>query len=135
MAVNGVDVSTLEAMHDAVELGFVIPIITGARTIIEESCKKLVIDSADYEIYVVNSIRDATDIAVELIHEDKADVLMKGMVSTDQFMRALLRKENNLVPSKGTISHVSVMDNPNYHTLLVFSDAAVLPYPHFKQKT
>ncbi|WP_319480537.1 phosphate acyltransferase [uncultured Draconibacterium sp.] len=134
VAVNGVDVSTLEAMHDAVELGFVIPIITGDRTIIEESCKKLGIDSADYQIYDAKSIREATDIAVELIHEDKADVLMKGMVSTDQFMRALLRKENNLVPSKGTISHVSVMDNPNYHKLLVFSDAAVLPYPDLKQK-
>lgn len=134
VAVNGVDVSTLEAMHDAVELGFVIPIITGDITIIEESCKKLGIDSSDYQIYDAKSIREATDIAVELIHEDKADVLMKGMVSTDQFMRALLRKENNLVPSKGTISHVSVMDNPNYHKLLVFSDAAVLPYPDLKQK-
>ncbi|WP_372650116.1 phosphate acyltransferase [Draconibacterium sp.] len=134
VAVNGVDVSTLEAMHDAVELGFVIPIITGDRTIIEESCKKLGIDISDYQIYDAKSIREATDIAVELIHEDKADVLMKGMVSTDQFMRALLRKENNLVPTKGTLSHVSVMDNPNYHKLLVFSDAAVLPYPDLKQK-
>ncbi|WP_303918360.1 phosphate acyltransferase [Draconibacterium sediminis] len=134
VAVNGVDVSTLEAMHDAVELGFVIPIITGDRTIIEESCKKLGVDSSDYQIYDAKSIREATDIAVELIHEDKADVLMKGMVSTDQFMRALLRKENNLVPTKGTLSHVSVMDNPNYHKLLVFSDAAVLPYPDLKQK-
>ena len=134
VAVNGVDVSTLEAMHDAVELGFVIPIITGDRTIIEESCKKLGVDSSDYQIYDTKSIREAIDKAVELIHEDKADVLMKGMVSTDQFMRALLRKENNLVPTKGTLSHVSVMDNPNYHKLLVFSDAAVLPYPDLKQK-
>nr|WP_321357289.1 phosphate acyltransferase [uncultured Draconibacterium sp.] len=134
VAVNGVDVSTLEAMHDAVELGFVIPIITGDRTIIEESCKKLGIDISDYQIYDAKSIREATDKAVELIHEDKADVLMKGMVSTDKFMRALLRKENNLVPTKGTLSHVSVMDNPNYHKLLVFSDAAVLPYPDLKQK-
>ncbi|KJF42361.1 phosphate acyltransferase [Draconibacterium sediminis] len=134
VAVNGVDVSTLEAMHDAVELGFVIPIITGDRTIIEESCKKLGIDISDYQIYDTKSIREAIDKAVELIHEDKADVLMKGMVSTDKFMRALLRKENNLVPTKGTLSHVSVMDNPNYHKLLVFSDAAVLPYPDLKQK-
>ena len=134
VAVNGVDVSTLEAMHDAVELGFVIPIITGDRSIIEESCKKLGIDSSDYQIYDAKSIREATDIAVELIHEDKADVLMKGMLSTDKFMRALLRKENNLIPAKGTLSHVSVMDNSNYHKLLVFSDAAVLPYPDLKQK-
>ncbi|MDX8340061.1 phosphate acyltransferase [Draconibacterium sp. IB214405] len=134
VAVNGVDVSTLEAMHDAVALGFVTPIITGDKNIIEESCKKLGIDVNDYQVYHTNSLNEATEKAVELIHEDKADVLMKGMVSTDKFMRALLKKEFNLVPSKGTLSHISAMDNPNYHKMLLFSDAAVLPYPDLKQK-
>ncbi|WP_297086399.1 phosphate acyltransferase [uncultured Draconibacterium sp.] len=134
VAVNGVDVTTLEALHDAVEMGFVSPILTGDKVKIEESCKKLGIDSSDYQIYHTNSLSEATEKAVELIHEKKADVLMKGMVSTDKFMRTLLKKEFNLVPSKGTLSHISVVNNPNYHKLLVFSDAAVLPYPDLKQK-
>lgn len=134
VAVNGIDIGTLEAMHDAVEMGFVTPIITGDRTIIEESCKRLGIEVSDYQIYHSETISEATEKAVELIHENKADVLMKGMISTDKFMHALLKKDYNLVPSKGTLSHVSVMDNPNYHKLLVFSDAAVLPYPDLKQK-
>lgn len=134
VAVNGVDVSTLEAMHDAVEMGFVTPIITGDKRIIEKSCEKLGIDINDYQVYHTKSLNEATEKAVELIHEDKADVLMKGMVSTDKFMRALLKKEFNLVPSKGTLSHISAMNNPNYHKMLLFSDAAVLPYPDLKQK-
>lgn len=134
VAVNGVDVSTLEAMHDAVEMGFVTPIITGDKAIIEESCAKLGIDSSLYQIYHATTINASIDKAVELIHEKKADVLMKGMVSTDKFMHALLKKEYSLVPSKGTLSHISVMDNPNYHKMLVFTDAAILPYPDLKQK-
>ncbi len=134
VAVNGVDENTIKALHEAVEMGFVIPIVTGDRKCIEESCKKLGIDPASYEIYHAASSREATEKAVELIHEGKADLLMKGMVSTDIFMRALLKKEYNLVPSKGTLSHVSVVDNQNYHKLLLFSDAAVLPYPDLEQK-
>lgn len=134
VAVNGVDETTLEALHDAVEMGFVKPIVTGDKHTIEESCKKLGIDVSAYEIHHASSSREATEKAVELVHEGKADLLMKGMVSTDKFMRALLKKEYNLVPSKGTLSHISVMRNKNYHKLLIFSDAAVLPYPDLKQK-
>ncbi len=134
VAVNGIDETTIEALHDAVELGFVKPIITGDKKTVVESCMKLGIDVSAYEIYHSDSTREATDKAVELVHDGKADLLMKGMVSTDKFMRTLLKKEYNLVPSRGTLSHISVVDNPNYHKLLLFSDAAVLPYPDLKQK-
>lgn len=134
VAVNGIDENTLEAMQDAVQLGFVKPIVTGNRETIEKSCSKLGIDVSSYEIIHASDLQEATAKAVELIHEGKADILMKGMISTDKFMRALLRKEYNLIPSKGMLSHIAVMSNPNYHKLLLFSDAAVLPYPDLKQK-
>ncbi|MCK3684439.1 phosphate acyltransferase [Maribellus sp. YY47] len=134
VAVNGIDENTLEAMQDAVQLGFVKPIVTGDRETIEKSCSKLGIDISSYEIIHASDLEEATDKAVELIHEGKADILMKGLIPTDKFMRVLLRKEYNLIPSKGTLSHIAVVSNPNYHKLLLFSDAAVLPYPDLKQK-
>ncbi|MFV0266968.1 MAG: phosphate acyltransferase [Draconibacterium sp.] len=134
VAVNGIDENTLEAMQDAVQLRFVKPIVTGDRETIEKSCTKLGIDVNSYEIIHASDLQEATEKAVELIHEGKADILMKGMISTDKFMRALLRKEHNLIPSKGMLSHIAVVSNPNYHKLLLFSDAAVLPYPDLKQK-
>ncbi|MCE4565249.1 phosphate butyryltransferase [Maribellus sp. CM-23] len=134
VAVNGIDENTLEAMQDAVQLGFVKPIVTGDRETIEKSCSKLGIDVSSYEIIHASDLQEATAKAVELIHEGKADILMKGLISTDKFMRVLLRKEYNLIPSKGMLSHIAVVSNPNYHKLLLFSDAAVLPYPDLKQK-
>lgn len=134
VAVNGVDENTLEALHEAVEMGFVRPILTGDANQIKETCRKLAIDFNEYEVYHAESPREATEKAVELIHDGKADLIMKGMVSTDKFMRVLLKKEYGLVPSKGTLSHISVMDNPNYHKLLIFSDAGVIPYPDLHQK-
>jgi len=49
-------------------------------------------------------------------------------------MKVLLKKEYGLVPPRGILSHVALMENPNYHKLLVFSDAGVIPYPDLQQK-
>jgi phosphate butyryltransferase len=49
-------------------------------------------------------------------------------------MRAILNKENGLLPPGGVLSHVAVTDNPNYHKLLIVSDVAIIPYPTLPQK-
>lgn len=134
VTVNGVDVSTLEALDKAVEMGLVSAILTGDKGKIEKTCNELHINIGNYEIIHAANEREATEKAVELIHDGSADMIMKGMVSTDKFMKALLKKEFSLVPSRGVLSHVSVMENPNYHKLLIFSDAGVIPYPDLKQK-
>lgn len=59
---------------------------------------------------------------------------MKGLVSTDKYMRGILNKEAGLFPPKGTLSHVSVFEWAGYHKLLLASDIAVIPQPDFKQK-
>ncbi len=72
--------------------------------------------------------------AVAAVVASNADVLMKGLVSTDKYMRGILNKEAGLFPPKGVLSHVSISEMPCYHKLLVMSDVAVIPQPDFKQK-
>jgi len=134
VVVNGVDENTLEALNKAVDMGFVKPILTGSKEKIKDELQKLNIDINKYEIINAKNSRSATEIAVKMIHDGEADLIMKGMVSTDRFMRVLLKKEYGLLPSRATLSHISVMDHPNYHKLLIFSDAGVIPYPDIKQK-
>lgn len=134
VVVNGIDENTLEALNEAVEMGFVKPILTGDKNQIEEVLNRLHADRGKYEIVDAQTSREATEIAVEMVHNGLADLIMKGMVSTDKFMRVLLKKEYGLVPNRGTLTHISVMESANYHKLLIFSDAAVIPYPDLKQK-
>lgn len=134
VVVNGVDENTIEALNLAVEMGFVTPILTGNRQKILEILSFLNIDSGKYRIIDAESPKEAAEKAVELVNAGEADLIMKGLVSTDKFMRVLLKKEYGLIPTGGTLSHISVMDNPNYHKLLIFSDAGVIPYPDLKQK-
>jgi phosphotransacetylase len=134
VTVNGVDANTLGALNEAVELGLVTAILTGDMEKIHKTCHELNIDAWKYHIIHTDTEREAVEKAVELIHEGKADLIMKGMVSTDKFMKVLLKKEYALVPSRSMLSHVALMENPNYHKMLVFSDAGVIPYPDLKQK-
>jgi len=134
VALNGVDPNTLEALNVAVEMNFVTATLTGDREVIEKSCDELKIDVRNYEIIHCQTSREASQEAINLVINKKADLIMKGMTSTDKFMKELLRKEYGLVPSRGILSHVAVMENPNYHKLLIFSDAGVIPYPDLYQK-
>ena len=134
VVVNGVDENTLEALNEAVEMGFVKPILTGSKEKILDKLSTLHIDINKYQIIDSKSSKEATEKAVQLVHDGGADLIMKGMVSTDKFMKVLLKKEYGLLPSGATLSHIAAMDNPNYHKLLIFSDAGVIPYPDLKQK-
>ncbi len=134
VVVNGVDENTIEALNEAVKMGFVTPILTGSKSRILEILNKLKIDTSKYRIIDAESPKEAAEKAIELVNAGEADVIMKGLLTTDKFMRVLLKKEFGLVSNNGTLSHISVMDNPNYHKLLIFSDAGVIPYPDLKQK-
>ena len=134
VTVNGVDENTLEALDEAVNMGLVSATLTGDQEKIEEACSKLDIDLQNYEIIHTKSEKESIEKAVKMIHDGQAGLIMKGMVTTDKFMKVLLKKEYELVPSKGVISHVALMSNPTYHKLLIFSDAGVIPYPNLEQK-
>lgn len=72
--------------------------------------------------------------AVALIRNGKADVLMKGLIGTDQLLRAVLNKETGILPQGRVLTHIAVAEIPAYDKLLFFSDAAVIPYPTHEQR-
>lgn len=131
----GQDAHTLHAVHDAYREGLVLPTIYGDREVIKQICEAEGIDISDFTI--VNETNDVNCVAmaVRAVSTGEADVLMKGLVSTDKYMRGILNKEAGLFPPKGTLSHVAVIELPGYNKLLCISDAAVIPAPDFKQKT
>lgn len=131
----GQDSHTIEAVYDAYKEGLVEPTLFGERSVIEESCRQLGIDASIFNIVDEKSDVKCVKLAVEAVVNGQADVLMKGLVSTDKYMRGILNKEAGLFPPKGTLSHVSVVELPEYHKLLCVSDVAVIPQPDFKQKT
>ncbi len=128
------DAHTLEAVAEAQQLGIVDPILIGNRANINRTAQEIGVDLTNFIIQEEQSDVACVARAVQMIHHNEADVLMKGLVSTDKYMRGILNKENGLVPPKATLSHVSVLEVPSYHKLLIISDVAVLVNPTLSQK-
>jgi len=134
IAANGVDNHTIEAIHEAMEMGLIDATLVGDKDQIAKTCSELKIDINLFDVIDIKDDLKAAQKSVQLISEGKGDLLMKGLVSTDKYMKAILNKEYGLVPPKGLLTHITVMETPNYDKLLVVSDVAILPLPDLKQK-
>lgn len=134
VAAWAVDEHTIEAASKAVDMGFVTVTLVGDEKLIAATCEKLSIDPSKFEIVNEPVELKAVATAVKMVHDGNGDVLMKGLCSTDKFLRAILNKETGLLPPKGLLSHVGVLESPNYHKLCFLVDMAVIPLPDFRQK-
>lgn len=134
IAAWGVDGHTIGAASKAIDLGIVDVTLVGDEEMIKARCTEEGIDVAKFTI-VHNPVElKAVAQAVTMVREGQGDILMKGLCSTDKFMRAILNKEAGLLPPKAVLSHVAVIENPNYHKLILLGDMAVIPAPDLKQK-
>lgn len=130
----GVDDHTVGAASKAIDLGIADVTLVGDKDMIAKVCETEGIDINKFTI-VHNPVElKAVAQAVEMVRNHEGDFLMKGLCSSDKFLRAILNKETGILPPKAVLSHVAVLQNPNYHKLIFLSDMAVIPAPDLKQK-
>ncbi len=134
VAAWAMDSHTIGAASKAVDLGIVDVTLVGDETHIKEVCKEEGVDVAKFKIVHNPNELPAVAEAVSLINKGEGDILMKGLCSTDKFMRAILNKETGLLPPKAVLSHCAVIENPNYHKFIIMGDMAVIPLPDMEQK-
>lgn len=128
------DEHTITAINQAVEQSIVKAVLIGDKSIIETICLNSGIDYDRFTIIHQPSEELAAQIGVAMINQCEGDILMKGLISTDKFMRAILNKEKGLTEPGKVVSHVTIIENENYPKLLVVSDVAVIPLPDLNQK-
>lgn len=128
------DSHTIGAVAQAVKAGIVEATLVGDEPTIKKVCGDLGVDVSQFALVHEPVDVKAVAKAVQLINEGRGDVLMKGLVTTDKYMRGILNKDCGLLPPKAVLSHVVVLEVPSYHKLLVLGDVAIIPAPDFKQK-
>lgn len=134
VAAWAVDDHTVSAASLAVERGIAQVTLVGDKDLIVKVCDSEGIDITKFDIVDEPSELKAVSRAVEMVRNGEGDFLMKGLCSTDKFLRAVLNKETGLLPPKGTLTHCGVIEIPSYHKLLFVGDVAVIPAPDLKQK-
>lgn len=105
------DENTRLAVQKAVDLGF---------------AEALWVDDDDVDMAAAK--------AVALVREGRADVIMKGLLNTDNLLKAILNKEVGILPKGRVLTHLTCAKLPQYDKLLFLTDVAVIPYPTKEQR-
>jgi len=119
---SAVSSNSLQAAVRARDLGIADLLLAGRREEIERLAAENSLDLTGAEICDAANELEAARAAVLAVREGRADLLMKGLIHTDDFLRALLDKERGL--RTGCImSHVFLLELPD--RLLMVTDGAM----------
>src|SRR5664280_2784499 len=128
------DTNTIAAIAKAVNKGFIDAVLIGNLSEIRKTCKVEGVDDNIFTLVETDNESQACSQAVRLAKTGEADVVMKGLVGTDKFLKTVMDKEKGLMLQDSVLSYVCAMQIPAYHKLLFITDTAVIPFPNLDQK-
>ncbi|MCU4175533.1 bifunctional enoyl-CoA hydratase/phosphate acetyltransferase [Carboxylicivirga sp. N1Y90] len=127
------DAHSLDAVHSAFQADIIEPILIGSRpdteTIIAE--KGYDFTGATF-IHELDDVK-AVELAVRMVHDNKADILMKGKVATPVLLKGVLNKDWGL-RTGSLLSHFALFEVETYHKLIAITDVAMNIAPNLKDK-
>lgn len=127
------DSAVLEAVKAAKERGIADAVLVGDESKIKAVAAEIGMDLSGFEIIHVEDDIEASLTAVKLVHDGKADMYMKGLIDTKNFLKSVLNKEVGL-RTGSALSHVCVFDIKGLDHLLFLTDVAFIPYPTLEDK-
>ncbi len=127
------DVSAITGAVEAAEAGYITPILVGPEAKIRAAADAAGVDISDFRIIDVPHSHAAAEAAVALVTSGEAQMLMKGSLHTDELMSAALVSTAHLRTER-RISHVYLMDVPNYPRPLLVTDGAINIEPTLSDK-
>lgn len=127
------DEPVLEAIREAINLGLAKAILVGDQEKISQLANKIDFDLKDVRVIDEKDTRKAALEAVKLVSNKEAHVLMKGLIGTADFLRAVLNKEFGLRTGR-TLSHIAVFKVDKIDRFILMTDAAMNMYPTLEEK-
>lgn len=131
--VHPVDANSILGAVEAYEAGLINPLLVGPKAKIEQAAKEANADIKGIEIVDTPHSHAAAAKAVEMVHQGKAEALMKGNLHTDELMHEVLSNNGGLRTGR-RMSHIFALDAPSYHKPLFLTDAAINIRPDLATK-
>ena len=127
------DVDVLLAVENARKNGIAGAILVGDEAEIKKHAAANNIDVANYEIIHSTDKAECALIAAKQVAEGNASVMMKGLVDTSVFLKAVLDKEIGLRTGK-LITQTTVFEIPGREQFVFVSDPAITTAPDLAMK-
>ena len=130
--VHPVDAVSLVGAIEAAKQKLIVPVLVGPEHKIRAAARAAKLDLSPYELVPTEHSEAAAVQAVALACDRKVEALMKGSLHTDEFMGAIVKEEK--LRTARRMSHVFVIDVPDYPRPLFVTDAAINIYPTLDDK-
>ena len=130
---NAIDANVLRSLVMAYKMGFINAILCGNQDDIKSVANNNDIDISNFEIVHCDDELSAAAVAVSLVRDGRADIVMKGLIHTADILRAVLNRETG-IRGDGILSHVSVLYSPSLNRRLFLTDIAMVMYPDLEKK-
>lgn len=127
------DEDVMEGIKIATQIGLIEPVLIGDKERIMLIADKSQFTLDDVEIIEEKDLYQAARKAVSMVHSGDAHMVMKGMLDTGTFLKAVLEKENGLRTGQ-VLSYVSVFEVPKLSRFLILTDCGMNVSPNLSEK-
>lgn len=130
------DADVLSAVAEAQRLGIVEAVLYGDPEAIEKELNVIGADSRDWRIAACTNDADAALQAVRSVSSGENDILMKGLLPSADFLRAVLNRECGIRKPGSVLSSVAVLELmiEGERRLLFLTDPGFIPLPDLETK-
>ncbi|MBI5243407.1 MAG: phosphate butyryltransferase [Elusimicrobia bacterium] len=109
-------------------------VLIGDVPMIRDAAGKAGLDLAKFELVDCKDAAEMCRLAVRFIKEGKGDFLVKGLVDTSLYLKAILTKDSGMLEPGTTLNQIVFFETAHYHKLFAVTDAAILISPDLEHK-
>jgi phosphotransacetylase len=131
--VNAGKAISIESAKQAVDERLIDPIFVGDKKVIEKLASDIKWDISKYEIIDEPIENNTAPIAAKMASEGKVKIIVKGHIHTDILMKAVLKRDLNLIGKK-RLSHVWHMTQEKNDKPFIITDGALNVLPKLETK-
>ena len=131
--VNAGEIFPMESVHKAVQHNLINPTFIGNENEIKKYAEKLKWNISKYKIIDEKEENNTAPIAAKLASEGKVKIIVKGHIHTDVLMKAVLKRNLNLIGKK-RLSHVWHMTLSSDDKPFIITDGVVNVLPKLEVK-
>ena len=124
---------SIESAKQAVDEGLIDPIFVGDKPIIEKLAKDMKWDISKYEVIHEPVENNTALISAKMASEGKVRIIVKGHIHTDILMKAVLKRDLNLIGKK-RLSHIWHMTLEKNDKPFIITDGALNVLPKLETK-
>jgi len=128
------DEDVLESVLAAYSKGIIEPVLVGKGEIVKRIVKDKGYEPDNFQIIDIPDSNSAAKQVAKMVSVGEADIPMKGLLQTSEFLRAILDKELKLIDNNGLISQATICQYNRMNKMIIISDCAININPDIDKK-